>query len=70
MVDKLTEIVLVELIRINFGRGDRSPFIQALSDKQISKALRHLHNNPHTQWTLEKLAGEIGMSRTRLARFP
>ncbi len=68
VVDKLTEIVLVELIRINFGRQDRSPFIQALSDKQISKALRHLHNNPHTQWTLEKLASEIGMSRAAFAK--
>ena len=68
VVDKLTEIVVVELIRINFGRQELTPFIEALTDKQISRALKLLHNNPHTSWTLEKLAGEIGMSRAAFAK--
>lgn len=69
VVNKLTEVVLVELIRINFGRDDnRSRFIQALSDKKISKALRHLHNEPQIAWTLEKMAQEVGMSRAAFAK--
>ena len=68
VVNKLTEVVLVELIRINFGRGEQSRFVLALSDKRIAKALQHLHISPHMAWTLEKMAGEIGMSRAAFAK--
>ena len=68
VVDKLTEIVLVELIRIDFGRDGKSRFVKALTDRQISQALQHLHNNPHVHWTIESLAAKIGMSRAALAK--
>jgi len=68
VVNKLTEVVLVELIRIDFGREDVSSFVQALSDTQISRALQHMHNSPQISWTLEKLAAEIGMSRAAFAK--
>ena len=68
VVNKLTEVVLVELIRINFGRDDKSRFIRALSDKKISRALQHLHSNPNIAWTLEKIAGNVGMSRAAFAK--
>ena len=68
VVNKLTEVVLVELIRINFGRDDKSRFIRALSDKQISTALQLLHDKPHIGWTLEKMARNVGMSRAAFAK--
>ena len=68
VVNKLTEVVLVELIRINFGRAEQSQFVLALSDKRIAKALQHLHNKPDTAWTLEKMAEDIGMSRAAFAK--
>lgn len=68
VVNKLTEIVLVELIRIDFGRDNKSQFIRALMDRQIAKALQQLHNNPEVAWTLEKMAREIGMSRAAFAK--
>lgn len=68
VVNKLTEIVLVELIRINFGREGKSRFVAALSDKRIAKALQQLHTNPHTAWTLDRMAEEVGMSRASFAR--
>ena len=68
VVNKLTEVVLVELIRINFGRDHKSRFIGALSDQQISRALQQLHNNPHIAWTLEMLAGKVGMSRAAFSK--
>lgn len=68
VVDKLTEVVLVELIRINFGRCEKSRFIRALSDKPIANALERLHRDPHLAWTLEIMATEIGMSRAALAK--
>ena len=68
VVNKLTEVVLVELIRIDFGRGDRSRFVAALSDKRIASALEKLHGNPQIPWTLEKLAQQVGISRAALAK--
>lgn len=68
VIDKLTEIVVVELIRINFGRAADSPFVRALSDKHISKALHFLHDELGSPWTLESLAGKIGMSRAAFAK--
>ena len=68
VVNKLTEVVLVEFIRINFGRKDQGRFVTALSDKRIAKALQQLHSNPHMAWTLKKMSEEVGMSRAAFAR--
>lgn len=67
IVNRLTEILLVELIRINFGRTGRNDFIAALADKKLSLALKLLHENPQQAWTLEKLASAAAMSRASLA---
>lgn len=68
IVNKLTEVILVELIRINFGRQEKNHFLMALKDKQISKALQLLHSSPQTPWTIEQLATQIGMSRASFAK--
>ncbi len=68
VVDRLTEVVLVELIRLNFGRPGQSGFIRALLDKPIAKALGLLHDKPQVAWTLESLGREVGMSRAALAK--
>ena len=68
IVDKLTEIVLVELIRIDFGRGQKSQFVKALNDKQVSAALKRLHDNPHVRWTIQSLAEAVNMSRAAFAK--
>ena len=68
VVNKLTEIVLVELIRINFARGEEGRFIAALSDKRIAKALHHIHNDPQNPWTLDNVAEKVGMSRAAFAK--
>ena len=67
VVDKLTEILLVELIRINFGRSDQEGFVAALADPALARALEALHLEPHRPWTLETLASEAAMSRASLA---
>ena len=56
VVKKLTEVVLVELIRINFARDVHRQFISILTAKYIGKALHQLHNDPQTAWTLDKMA--------------
>ncbi len=68
VVDKLTEILLVELIRINFGYSEQNGFIGALFDRRISSALEMMHDQPHEQWTLERLATGVAMSRSAFAK--
>lgn len=68
VVQRLTEVLVVELIRENFGQQESHGFLRALTDKQLSRALHLLHANPEKSWTLANLAENIGMSRATLAR--
>lgn len=68
IVNKLTEVVLVELIRINFGRQEQHSFVHALRDKRIKKALEFIHESPEKPWTIENLASNVGMSRAAFSK--
>jgi len=67
-VNKLTEVLMVELIRMNFGQNEQSTLMRALADRHISESLSHLHNNLSQAWTLENLAKEVGLSRAGFAK--
>lgn len=42
--------------------------LSGLADPRLARALVALHARPQAAWTLERLAGEAGMSRTAFAR--
>ena len=67
LLDKLTEIMLIQLIRTEFSTENISNFWRALFENQISEALMQWHNNPAHHWTLDSLWKQIGTSRTTLA---
>ena len=67
-VNKLTEVLLVQLLRIDFGRESKIGIIAALRDKRIYRALSAIHENPQYNWTIEMAAGEASMSRSGFAR--
>ena len=68
VVNKLTEVALIELVRINFCREQDNPFLLALNDEYVSKALALIHDQPHTAWTLESIAAEVALSRAAFAK--
>jgi len=68
VVNKLTEIMMVELLRINFGRSEQINLITALSDNLMARALESLHMQPEKNWTLNSLGEQIGISRSGLAK--
>jgi len=68
VVQRMTEVLLVELIRMNFGQNEQAPLIKALTDQYISKALERLHQAPEKKWSLEILATDIGLSRAAFAK--
>lgn len=67
LLDKLSEVMLIQFFRTHWIRESHPGFLQALFDTQTSRALQRIHADPANPWTLETLAAEIGMSRTALA---
>jgi AraC-like DNA-binding protein/mannose-6-phosphate isomerase-like protein (cupin superfamily) len=65
MLKCLSEIMFVNIIRAYLEQAEPgSGFLSALNDPRISKALKLIQDSPQTNWTLESLASEIGMSRS------
>lgn len=68
-VDKLTEVLLVQLFRANFGRRGEEGIVAALKDKRIARALQTVHDDPSRAWTLESAAAQANLSRSGFARI-
>ncbi len=67
-VTRLSEAVFIELMRIGVNQSPQMASIfAALNDQQIGRTLSLMHERPSEHWTVQKLAGEAGMSRSRYA---
>lgn len=67
-VTRMSEIVFVELLRTGVGGGDgANPILEAFRDKRIGRALELIHADPGAKWSVDRLAGEVGMSRSRFS---
>jgi AraC-like DNA-binding protein len=63
---KLSELMFVEVMRRHLEslpEGSRG-WLSGLRDPHVEKALRLIHSRPAEDWTLERLAREVGLSRT------
>ena len=69
VVAKLSEALFVETLRrfVNGLAEDQIGWVAGARDPVIGKALAHLHADPAREWTVEQLARQVGLSRTRLA---
>jgi len=68
VVKRLSESVFIELMRIGFSQSQRlTNILKAFSDKQVGNALELMHLSPENTWTVQQLAKEVGMSRSRFA---
>lgn len=67
-VTRLSEIVFIELLRVGVNQSpELASVLEAFRDKQIGKALEIIHGAPADTWTVDRLASEVGMSRSRFA---
>lgn len=65
IIDRLSEIIFIQVIRAYIDASNsRIPFIAALRDTQISRALSEIHSRPDFYWKAEKLGHIVGMSRS------
>lgn len=65
---RLSEIIFVEILQSRL-RGDEGLafLLEALQDPKIAKSLQLIHSNPGKLWTVESLASEVAMSRSRFS---
>lgn len=68
VVDRLTEVLIVQLLRhaIEHKQADAG-LMAGLSDRRLARALTAMHAEPSKAWTLDSLAAQAHMSRSRFA---
>lgn len=65
IVNRLTEVLVIQLLRVALTEQQHERrFLSALGDIQIGAALQMMHEKPSYNWTLLRLAEEVGLSRT------
>ena len=69
VVGKLSEVLFIETLRSYIGTlpEEQTGWLAGLRDPNLAKALALMHRDPGREWTVEGLAKEAGLSRTRLA---
>jgi AraC-like DNA-binding protein len=66
VMSRLSELLFVEAVR-DYAQnldGTQAGWLAGLKDKQIGRALALLHGRIDARWTLDRLAGEVSMSRS------
>ncbi len=69
---KLSELMFVEVLRRHLASlpANSRGWLSGLRDPHVGEALRLLHSRPSDDWTLDRLAHEVGLSRTTfVSRF-
>ena len=70
VLDRLLDLLVTAALKAWFARRDASApeWWRYQGDRIVERALRLMHDEPAGDWTLERLAGEVGTSRASLAR--
>jgi AraC-like DNA-binding protein len=69
VITRFSDIFVVQAIR-HWVRDDpqaQTGWLGALQDPQVGRALSLIHRDPTRRWTVETLAGAVGVSRSGLA---
>lgn len=65
VLDRLTEILFVQLMRAHVQQMDKpTGYLAALSDPKIGLALNLIHSETTEGWTIESLSKAVALSRT------
>lgn len=66
---RLSELMFIEVVRRYLAAlpTEQRGWLAGLRDRTVGRALAHLHEHPGNDWTLEKLAKDVGLSRSALA---
>lgn len=68
VVRRMSEIIFIETVRACSSQSPQlAGLIEALSDPKIARAIEAMHRDVAMHWTVDALAGEAAMSRSRFA---
>jgi AraC-like DNA-binding protein len=69
ITQQLAYMMLIQALRLHLADEARGGvgWLFALADKQMSVAITCMHDDPGHRWTLQELAGRVGMSRSIFA---
>jgi transcriptional regulator GlxA family with amidase domain len=69
LVDRLMDILFIQAVRAHVGMlgGPDAGWLAAMRDPHVSAAIGAIHRDPAQAWTVARLAGLVGMSRTAFA---
>lgn len=69
VLDRLLDLLLISVLRVWFDRPETEApaWYRAHAHPVAGEALRLFHEDPANDWTLERVASEVGVSRATLA---
>ncbi len=69
MVTRLTDLIFVQAVRVWLATQPKNEggWLGALRDRQIGRALGIMHRDPGNNWSVESLANNASMSRSKFA---
>ena len=70
IITRVSDILVVQAIRHWLASSPlaKTGWLGALHDEQIGKAIAKIHRHPTEPWSVDHLAGKIGMSRSAFAK--
>lgn len=67
-ITRLSEIVFIELLKASVEDDPQlASILNGFQDPKIGKSLQLIHTTPQSPWTVESLATEVAMSRSRFS---
>jgi AraC-like DNA-binding protein len=67
VLQRLADVLFIQAVRAHAAQEQATGWLRGMSDRRIARALALLHERFAEDWTLDRLAHEVGMSRTALA---
>jgi AraC-like DNA-binding protein len=68
VLERMSEMMFIDLVRLHLSTLPKSQtgWLSALRDRHVGRVLSLMHSQPAEAWTLEKLSGHAGLSRSAL----
>ena len=68
VLERMSEMMFVDLVRWYLSNmpASQTGWLAGLRDRQVGRVLGLMHRTPNESWTLEKLSGQAGLSRSAL----
>jgi AraC-like DNA-binding protein len=69
VVNKICDVLLIKVIRLLIDNGHLfQGMLAGLSHPKLSRTIAQLQNSPESNWSLEEMASQAGMSRSTFAQ--